>query len=62
MHRISVFTDADGNDFHFHRENSNGSWSDKQGFSGAPKFLPIPYSFDYDPGYKNFCGELCVND
>jgi hypothetical protein len=46
-------------DFHFHRQNSDGTWSHKQGFSGQPQYTFAP---DWDPNYGKSCGELCVHD
>ena len=57
MHRIAVF--ASGDDFHFHRQDSDGRTSHKRG-NAPPNRLP--FDFDRDPFYEDFCGEFCVND
>jgi RHS repeat-associated protein len=57
MHRISAF--ASPQDFHFHRQDSDGGVSHKRGNTHPNRF---PFDFDSDPWYDDFCGEFCVYD
>jgi RHS repeat-associated protein len=59
--KISVFEyPSTHHDFHFKRQDSDGSWSEKCGFlSGPPRAVQGPP--DQDPRYK-FCQFLCIKN
>jgi hypothetical protein len=60
--KIAIFESADHNDFHFHRQDPDGRWSDKQGFvcEPAPILGPV-FGPDKNPAYK-FCQFLCIKN
>jgi CRISPR-associated endonuclease Cas3-HD len=54
-HKIRLWVNSDGSDFHFYRQDGNGTWSDKPGQTPAE---PVSDPSSYH-GYHN-CGDLCT--
>ena len=52
----STLGDPHYGDFHYYRQDSNGTWSDKPGNSSAE---PVPDPNTYHKNYK-LCGDLCT--
>ena len=57
--KIALFVRPDG-DFHFERQETDGSWTEKCGFHEPPK--KHKGDPDKNPAYPNFCGFLCVDN
>jgi RHS repeat-associated protein len=54
-------TDTKKGDFHFYRQNPDGTWSDKRGTDGAVRSnISDPVSDAQVIGYSRNCGNLCV--
>src|SRR5438552_2107621 len=54
-HKIRLWVNGNGTDFHFYRQDGNGTWSDKPGQTPAE---PVSNPSGYH-GYKN-CRDLCA--
>jgi len=68
-HKISLFIDP-GKDFHFYRQEQNGSWTHKRGTrniesvdsEGLPISNPDEASKSYQSTYSESCGVYCAKN
>jgi len=58
--KILVVVADNGMDYHFYREDNDGSWSHKRGYGGVESGVKNPKVDAISIGYGDICGYLCV--